>query len=336
MTTRHHGESVPEVVRPSRCDGPVLRQALCDTRCDYGSRDGASISARLRAASCDFLRTFPCVGFCVALGHKSAYYRGQSRLFSLLLGELRPPSQEVARSRRRSQVLLRLVLLMGVPFFRCDALRAESATDFASPRFCEHLRHLRLAWRRPEDQGYGGARKRVAQRDRGLNACGMAQSARRSDRRGEQSFNVVQGNRHTWHRRRVNQEGSSTAVAINAQKTARPSCWELDRVVLWSACWIRLHDGGHLNSMHLHRLRLSARPQILEQLGQQMRTGLLSRCLAPELAGEKPPGPRRVVDPGRLTSIPRDLTTRTRSFEGRIDAHSFAQPAEHSDRCRVS
>jgi hypothetical protein len=37
-----------------------------------------------------------------------------------LLGELWLFSQEPARSRRRSQVLLRLVLLMGMPFCRCD------------------------------------------------------------------------------------------------------------------------------------------------------------------------------------------------------------------------
>jgi hypothetical protein len=40
-----------------------------------------------RAASCDFLRTSACVGFCVALGHKTAYSSEKHRLFSILLGE---------------------------------------------------------------------------------------------------------------------------------------------------------------------------------------------------------------------------------------------------------
>jgi len=76
----------------------------------------------LGATSCDLLRSSACVGFCVALARDLTFSRGKHRLFSTLLGELRPLSQEVARSRRMTQVVLRLVFLMGMPFCRCDAL----------------------------------------------------------------------------------------------------------------------------------------------------------------------------------------------------------------------
>jgi uncharacterized protein len=51
-----------------------------------------------------------------------------------------------------TQVVLRLVFLADAEFFgatSCGLLRAttasDSASDFASPRFCEHLRDLRVA-----------------------------------------------------------------------------------------------------------------------------------------------------------------------------------------------
>jgi hypothetical protein len=52
-------------------------------------RDKSSFRGSPNATSCGLPRSSPCVGFCVVLARNLPLSRGQPRLYSILLGELR-------------------------------------------------------------------------------------------------------------------------------------------------------------------------------------------------------------------------------------------------------
>ena len=94
-----------------------------------------STSSRLFATPRHRLPLIRCTTFRTTRRLEMQDRAAKQRFGPILLGELRLFSQETARSRRRSQVLLRLALLMDARFFgavSCDLLRAESEANCES------------------------------------------------------------------------------------------------------------------------------------------------------------------------------------------------------------
>jgi len=117
--------------------GAPLRRGVSTGGCRGGLLPRCTCAYRpwAGATSCGLPRSSDCVGFCGAFSQEPSFSRRKIRLCVVLLGELIPLSQETARSRRVTQVVLRLVFLAAAEFFgatSCGVLRATTASDYAS------------------------------------------------------------------------------------------------------------------------------------------------------------------------------------------------------------
>jgi hypothetical protein len=99
----------------------------------------------LGATSGDLQRNPACVGFCVALGSKSAYSSGKTRLFSVLLGELSPrgvaPARMEPQRRQRTVDPRRFRSRHRGP---CSPAHANPRTAIAHDLCAAAIRHRRV------------------------------------------------------------------------------------------------------------------------------------------------------------------------------------------------
>ncbi len=98
--------------------------AVPPTRCLFSYRPPA------RATSCGSVRSYACVGFCVAFPQQPPFSHRKTRLCVLLLGELWPFLQVAARPRTKPQSdasrSAALCFFLGKPFCWCDALKSRN------------------------------------------------------------------------------------------------------------------------------------------------------------------------------------------------------------------